>query len=258
MPLQGGKPGATMAPALAGSRTVTGSHEGMVRVVLKGLTGPVDGKSYDAQMVSMESNDDGWIAAVASYVRNSFGNESGIIYPQEVARIRAELKEHNAPWTIEELKNTLPQRLTNRSQWKLTASHGADSVSKAVDADLSTRYTTDATEKPGMWFQIELPEETMVTGLELDAGSSVHDFPRGYKVELSNDGKTWGESVATGHGTGSLTEIAFPPAKTRFIRIKQTGKSSHWFWSMHNLEVLKPGEKPKASVAKKPASSAFE
>lgn len=260
MPLQGGKPGATMAPPLAGSKTVNASHEGIIRVVLKGLAGPVAGKTYDAQMVPMESNDDGWIAAVTSYVRNSFGNESSMIYPNEVARVRAELKDRAEPWTIAELNTSLPHRLANRNQWKLTASHGSATAALAIDADLSTRYSTGTQEKPGMWFQIELPEETTITGIELNAGSSVHDFPRGYKVELSNDGQTWGQPVAAGHGTTWMTDISFAPAKTKFIRITQTGRSQHWFWSIHDLEILKPGElvKASASVAKKPATSAFE
>ena len=39
------------------------------------MSGPVGGKTYDAQMVPMGMNDDEWIAAVASYVRNSAGHE---------------------------------------------------------------------------------------------------------------------------------------------------------------------------------------
>jgi hypothetical protein len=42
---------------------------------------------YDAQMVHMAMNDDEWIAAVTSYVRNSFGNKGALIFPKDVARI---------------------------------------------------------------------------------------------------------------------------------------------------------------------------
>ena len=76
MPVQGGLPGAKMAPSLAGSKTVNGYHDGMIDVVLKGLTGPLNGKDYAAQMVPMESNDNEWIAAVTSYIRTSFGNRA--------------------------------------------------------------------------------------------------------------------------------------------------------------------------------------
>src|SRR5262249_24818575 len=91
MPVQGGKLDAIMAPSLAGSKTVTGNRDGILNVVLKGLTGPVNGRTYEAQMVPMESNDDAWVAAITSYVRNSFGNHGTLIETNDVARVRAAL-----------------------------------------------------------------------------------------------------------------------------------------------------------------------
>ena len=61
-PMGGTAPGTTLAPPLSGSKTATGYRDGIIRVVLKGLSGPVEGKTYGAQMVPMESNDDDWIA----------------------------------------------------------------------------------------------------------------------------------------------------------------------------------------------------
>ena len=40
-------------------------------------------------MIPMGINDDEWIAAVASYVRRSFGNTGGFVTPADVARVRA-------------------------------------------------------------------------------------------------------------------------------------------------------------------------
>ena len=92
-------------------------------------------------------------------------------------------------------------------------------------------------------FQIELPAETEVAGVRLDAGKSANDFPRGYKVELSADGTTWGKPVAEGKGGGTITDIPFAPAKAKFIRITQTGAVQGKFWSIHELSVLKSGGK---------------
>jgi mono/diheme cytochrome c family protein len=77
-----GKPG---FPPLAGSEWVQGSSERMAMIVLNGLTGKitVKGQGYDGLMPAqaigkME------LAAVMTYVRNSFGNESGdIITPEQ-------------------------------------------------------------------------------------------------------------------------------------------------------------------------------
>ena len=89
-----------------------------------------------------------------------------------------------------------------------------------------------------MWLQIELPAATTITGLRLDNSVSAGDYPRGYKVELSADAIEWSKPVATGEGKTGVTEIKFPTAKTKFIRITQTAKIPNLFWSIHELDVL--------------------
>jgi hypothetical protein len=261
MPLQGAKPGATIAPPLGGSQTATSYRDGIISVVLKGLTGPVNGNSYSALMVPMESNGDEWVAAVASYIRNSFGNHASLVTPKDVARVRAALKGRTEPWTLAELRDTLPQPLGEKKLWKVTASHHPQAAPFAIDGNLKTRYDTGTPQVPGMWYEIELPREATISGLELDAGESTGDYPRGYKVDLSDDGQNWGPPVASGQGRGVFTEIAFPPAKARFIRITQTGSADGLFWSIHELQVLKPPQQmaqAKSLAPKKPASSIFE
>ena len=248
-PLSGAKPGTTMAPPLSGSGTATGSADAILSVVLKGLSGPVNGVTYDAQMVPMQNGDDDWIASVTSYVRNNYGNKASFITTNEVARVRAALKTRTNPWTIEELAATLPQPMTNRAQWKLSASHNAGALSLAVDGNPQTRYDTRAPQSPGMWVQVELPEMAEVSGVILDANPSVTDFPQAYKVELSADGKDWGQPVAVGHGTAALTEIIFPAAPAKFIRITQTGLHSTYFWSIHEMQILQPAHPHKIVVA---------
>ena len=79
----------TMAPPLAGSPRVNGHRDYVIKAVLHGLTGPVDGKTYTDVMIPMGDNDDEWVAAVSSYVRRSFGNTGGFVTPADVARVRA-------------------------------------------------------------------------------------------------------------------------------------------------------------------------
>ncbi len=244
MTVEGGKPGTTLAPSLAGSSRVAGQREALVHILLKGLAGPINGKTYEALMVPMESNDDAWIAAVGSYVRNSFGNKGGMVSVKEVAALRAASKIRTQPWTVEELTAALPNPpLTDRNAWKLTASHNAAALPNAVDGNDATRFDTKKFQEPGMWVQIELPTETSITGLRLAAAASGNDYPRGYKVELSGDGILWGKPVATGEGKTAITAINFPTAKTKFIRITQTGKpTGNTFWSIHELDILSEGQ----------------
>jgi len=254
----GSATGATIAPPFARNRIAGEVCDGIVGAVLKGMKGPVMGKKYDALMVPMEGNDDAWVAAVTSYIRNSFGNSAPLVRSNDVARVRAAFKQRKEPWTEAELGAAVPQKLSNRSGWKVSANLNPQKAALAIDGDINSRWDTGVSQTPGMWFQIELPELTRVTGLRLNAASSEEDYPRGYKVELSNDGKTWQRVVAEGRGTRALTDIFFPPAEGKFIRITQTGSVDGLFWSIHELSVYTPGVVAETAANSAPEKSAYE
>jgi mono/diheme cytochrome c family protein/glucose/arabinose dehydrogenase len=257
-PVPGSKAGTTIAPPFAHAKISRAVSDGIISVLLKGMKGPVNGKTYDAQMLAMESNDDAWIAAVTSYIRNSFGNSAPVVRAADVARVRAALKDRSGPWTEEELLAAVPQALTNREDWKVTANYNPQAARLAIDGNLDTRYDTGTPQVPGMWFQIELPQETTITGLRLNAATSDRDYPRGYKVELSDDGTTWTQPVAKGAGSRALTDIFFTPAKAKFIRITQTSSVDGLYWSIHELAVYTPGVFDKTVQPAKPEPSKFE
>lgn len=248
LPMVGGLPGTRLAPALAGARTVIGRKEGPILVLLHGLSGDIDGHKYEGQMIPMATNDDTWIASVASFVRNAFGNHAGFVQPAEVAALRADFAKRALPWTDAELQAAMPQPLPNREAWKLTASNNPEGAKLAIDGKIETRYDTHTPQDKGMWFQIELPAPTEIVGLQLDQGKSPNDFPRGYEVTLSDDGATWGKPVAAGKGTSGVTNIEFSTARTKFIRITQTvPKTGGTYWSIHELQIFGPS-KPGATL----------
>ena len=118
-----------------GSKIVLGHRDRVIRAVLHGVTGPIDGKTYQGQMIPMASNDDKWIAAVISYVRNSFGNSAACISPSDVARVRKETQSRTTPWTETELLTAVPAPLMNPGEWKVTASHNPDKLALLVDGN---------------------------------------------------------------------------------------------------------------------------
>jgi mono/diheme cytochrome c family protein len=243
MPMAG-REGVTMAPPLAGSRTVA-QGDALLRVLLQGLSGPVEGKIYEAQMVTMGMNTDEWLADIASYVRKSFGNSGPMVGKDQVKKLRAATKSRTAPWTIEELRAAYPNPLPGRAGWTLTSNLNQKDVGKCVDGDPSTRWSTNAKQAPGQWFQIELPNETEVAGLELDTTKSGNDYPRSYDIAISTNGTTWSKPIMKGEGAHGLRDLIFPkPVRTRFIRITQGGSSPGNFWSIHELQVLRPPLKP--------------
>ncbi|MBE7169582.1 MAG: c-type cytochrome [Williamsia sp.] len=100
--------GNAAAPPLASSQRVAGSKENLVRILLNGLSGPIDGKSYSDVMAPFgAANKDEWVAAVLSYIRYNFVRENRrfepVVTADEVKRLRLETAGREKLWTLEEL-----------------------------------------------------------------------------------------------------------------------------------------------------------
>jgi mono/diheme cytochrome c family protein len=109
-PLAGGSAGDTMAPPLAQSSRIVGNQDYAINVLLHGLTGPLEGKTYSGGvMVPMGGNTDEWIADVSSFIRNSFGNRAPLVTPERVAAARV-AHPRTSPWTLAELQAALAER----------------------------------------------------------------------------------------------------------------------------------------------------
>jgi glucose/arabinose dehydrogenase/mono/diheme cytochrome c family protein len=161
----GGAPdGATMAPSLASSARVQGHRDYIIKTLLHGMDGPIEGKTYaGGVMAPMGTNRDDWIAAIASYVRNAFGNAGSFVTVADVTRVRAATADRKSFWKLDELLASLPAPLEVLPTWKATASHNSATASGAFSF---ATWTTGAPQAPGMWFQIELPEATNLTEIQ--------------------------------------------------------------------------------------------
>ncbi|MES2996247.1 MAG: c-type cytochrome [Verrucomicrobiota bacterium] len=86
--------GGAAGPPLAGSEWVTGNPENLIRIQLRGLHGPIQVKGttyhFPAGMAPLAYQNDEQIAAVLTYIRNSFGNSAPPVTPQEVTALRGE------------------------------------------------------------------------------------------------------------------------------------------------------------------------
>jgi cytochrome c oxidase cbb3-type subunit 2 len=103
-------------PPLAGSDWVMGDKEKLIKISLYGLMGPiqVNGVDYNGVMVPPGippgSLTDQQVADVLTYIRNDWGNSATAVTPNEVASVRANIKDR-APmqmWTAAELNAEQP------------------------------------------------------------------------------------------------------------------------------------------------------
>ncbi len=104
-----GVPGAF--PPLAKSEWANGSEERIIRILLHGLSGPikVEGKEFNSVMPAIGPGgynfSDEKIAAVLTYVRQEWGNNSPAISAAKVTEIRTKAAAgRSTPWTAAELE----------------------------------------------------------------------------------------------------------------------------------------------------------
>lgn len=80
----------------------------MIRIPLAGLSGPVQvkGQEWNLSMPAMgAAMTDEQLAAVLTYIRQSWGNKASEITPDQVKAIRTEVGNRTQPWTAAELDN---------------------------------------------------------------------------------------------------------------------------------------------------------
>ena len=100
-------------PPLAGTRWVLGSEERLIKLTLKGLMGPIEvlGQSYPGQVPMTPFGgmlNDEELAAVLTYVRNSFGNQAPAITPERVKEVRTATADKTGFYSPEELLSQHP------------------------------------------------------------------------------------------------------------------------------------------------------
>lgn len=100
------------APALRGAKHINADKDIAIRILMNGLKGPIEGKTYPSVMLAMNDNSDEWIASVVSYIRYEFvgtsmrvgkGRQSAVVQVSDVKKIREQHAGKTEPWTIEEL-----------------------------------------------------------------------------------------------------------------------------------------------------------
>jgi mono/diheme cytochrome c family protein/glucose/arabinose dehydrogenase len=100
-------------PPLKDTKWVTGSQDRLISIILKGLHGPIEvnGQKYAGQVPmtpfgGMLKDDE--VAAVATFVRNSFGNTAAPVSAEKVKAIRAKTKAKTGFYAPSELLKEYP------------------------------------------------------------------------------------------------------------------------------------------------------
>jgi len=100
-------------PPIAGTQWVLGNTDRLIKLTLKGLYGPIEvlSKNYPGEVPmtpheGLLTNEE--IAAVLTYVRNSFGNQASPIYPDQVDAVQKAIQDKKGFYSPAELLDQHP------------------------------------------------------------------------------------------------------------------------------------------------------
>ena len=129
----------------------------------------------------------------------------------------------------------------------LYASSRASWLKNLVDDNINTRWGSGMPQSPNMFIEVELPVNTVISGIDIDMGLWPQDvaakllieaisdsgsrcvlFDRVPDLELVRDGRT--------------VEINFPVMRTQKIKIFQTANRAVFDWSIAEIRVYAPSK----------------
>ena len=121
--------------------------------------------------------------------------------------------------------------------WDLTANRNNNDVGLAFDGDLSTRWTTQQTQRANQYYLINFNSLKTFDQILLDTTGDNEDYPREYQVQISSDGTNF-QTIASGSPTsGPLITITFPRQTAQYLRIEQIGSSNRYWWSIREMTI---------------------
>ena len=121
-----------------------------------------------------------------------------------------------------------------------TNSAPQDAPQNAISGDTGARFSSDADQAFGMYWQVNMGSPQSFDEIELDSGGFNQDYARAYEVQVSNNGTNF-TTVYNGTGTGSPETANFASQTAQYIRVVlEFGNKSYW-WSLVNVLVYGSG-----------------
>ncbi|WP_214630716.1 discoidin domain-containing protein [Paenibacillus agaridevorans] len=193
-------------------------------------------RGYQVQISNDGSN---WTTVASG---QGFGWKQAIVLGPQYAQYVRVVQTGSAHewWSISEF-HVYSEPALDRSGWTASASStgAGDSAGGALDGSLTTRWSTGANQASGQYYAVDMGKTQTFNRLLLETGASFSDYPRGYQIQVSNDGSSW-STIASGSNMNANLLLQFPVQTARHIRVVQTGTAANW-WGIADLQVY--GEK---------------
>lgn len=101
---------AGLAPPLLDSEWALGPADRPIRIVLHGLSGPieVEGTKWQLEMPALPTLSDEDLASILTYIRREWGHGASPVQPADIAKVRATFSARTSSWTAAELLKPQP------------------------------------------------------------------------------------------------------------------------------------------------------
>ncbi len=253
--------GRLLAPALSGNIRVQGHPSYAIKVVLNGMKGKIEGKSYagDIMAPNKEQNDQ-WVADVVSYIRKELSNGAGFVNAEYVQSIRESMQSEEI-YEYDHLKTEIPQILKPETNWNISASH-TFTRRKGGNIDPKTAFnfegwSTGENQEAGMWYQVEFSEEKSINEIQFESPRQIKPgyrwgqsegpppfystHPRKLDILASEDGKSWKKIRENYSAQENENIIVMNEFKAKYLKFELKEKIESEFpipWEMRSLKIF--------------------
>ncbi len=142
-------------------------------------------------------------------------------------------------------------KLIPPDKWKAESNFCSEWTASAFDRNIKNFWTSGKEKTPGMYFELDLGRAYKINKIQLLNGNHFHNYPNGYVLEVSPDGKKWARIIdlpscevlywsgprVFWRGDESRLEVGFEPVEARFIKITQTGEHPVYPWEINEIYV---------------------
>lgn len=116
-----------------------------------------------------------------------------------------------------------------------TVSENVMEARRVLDGTPATFWQTNGPQAPGPWIELDLTRPARLCGVTLHTPEGSGQYPRACEVYVYTDPGQPGTPVATAAGADPVTEIPFPPAEGRYLRVVQTGTDPAAKWAVGEI-----------------------
>lgn len=185
-------------------------------------------------------------------VVNTTGNNiSGLVAEASVYNMDGKLvKEYSASKTMDVNGNTATESFKlpferasvnlalNKEVYASSTTYGEPKL--LTDGREDTRWSSKSSDDE--WVYVDLGAEHEVNGVGLNWQEA---YAKAFKIQVSNDAKTWTEVYSTTEGREGEQQIQFSEVKARYVRMYGVERGSYWGYSLFKFEVYEGNVKSK-------------